>query len=108
MFQDDSEPWSIQQLFKFLDHNKDGHIDAHDLAAICASTNVDAPMDEVNTLFFLSFLFILINPKRKKEKRVLFHLPPTHTHSSPPVKLLLSICFCQQNHILFSLSYIYM
>ncbi|CDS13058.1 hypothetical protein LRAMOSA05242 [Lichtheimia ramosa] len=45
MFQDDSEPWSIQQLFSLLDHNNDGHIDAHDLAALCSST-ARAPMNE--------------------------------------------------------------
>lgn len=46
MFQDDSEPWSIQQLFSLLDHNNDGHIDAHDLAALCSST-ARGPMNEV-------------------------------------------------------------
>ncbi|KAI9313556.1 mitochondrial carrier domain-containing protein [Dichotomocladium elegans] len=44
MFQDDSEPWSLQKLFTFLDHNNDGHIDVNDLNAICAST--EAPINE--------------------------------------------------------------
>jgi solute carrier family 25 phosphate transporter 23/24/25/41 len=40
-----SNTWSLQQLFGFLDQNKDGIIDLHDIIAVCNSPN--AHVDQV-------------------------------------------------------------
>lgn len=40
-----SNIWSLQQLFGFLDQNKDGIIDLHDIIAVCNSPN--AHVDQV-------------------------------------------------------------
>ncbi|KAG0177423.1 hypothetical protein DFQ29_004837 [Apophysomyces sp. BC1021] len=39
--------WTIQQLFRFLDHNNDGLIDARDLVAACMDPNAPSTMDQV-------------------------------------------------------------
>lgn len=42
-----SNTWSLQQLFGFLDQNKDGIIDFHDILAVCNSPNIH--VDQVRT-----------------------------------------------------------
>ncbi|ORE03278.1 mitochondrial carrier [Rhizopus microsporus var. microsporus] len=69
-----SNTWSLQQLFGFLDQNKDGIIDFHDILAVCNSPNIHVDQETLldiqtklsNKLIekeinFSEFVFLLTN-----------------------------------------------